>query len=1788
MARIWSTGFELNWETYLGEFDNGFGGVVSVQSGTVRSGTYAGRALNSGSETRFEKRIISSDTSNVRYFQRIYVNIATLPSAITTIFDFGNGSGTRKAQIRLNTDGTLELWNESSQVGSDSSALSTETWYMIELAYEDQTGSGNSYIEGRLNGSSFASSSTSTTTGGVAFVHAGNLTNVSTIDIFFDDWGVNDETGSFENSWPDEGKIFHMRPSSGGDSSDWTNNYSYVDEITPDDATTFVSSNTTDEKSLYNLFAAPAEMDNNDVVKVVQLGVRFRGASSSSVASFRTVFLLEGESTESEGSTLTPNTTTWRTNGPNAQATYNHTLYDFPGSSTTKIRKASLADAQAGVEIVSGNTNAVNVTAIWVLVEFKELSNTNTVDYTSISGFDLLLDIYEDNSITFLVPKDSPEGANPTVIGDYASAISDAYDLLVAWTGSEPPDNDTPGTTEGFEYNNKTTFAVVPSTCGLGCGFVGSQGVEFIESHWLDETYPELNDNSRYESVPFYEMGRNFFHSSIDSKLSYVGGGTLNINNSFSRFFAFETLAHLSLDGVYNGEADSVLRSAMSDLLVSYVGDESYDWSNTLAIDTAPTNPDGLGGSDLFCAMLLYLQDNYTDQDFAENFWIEAQLRDDRSTTQDAVDNFAYAASIAANTNLINLIEDDWKFTLSDSVKAEISAAFNSKTISAKAQIGIRKTEKLVDNFNDNSLATEWSIQEDTPSEVQETNFHIEIDSDADSENRILYTKGKYDIESSYAFIAVPDLPINADEYYFEFGINDDSGSFSNIIGIEFILGENFIRGFFRDSGGSQSGSLIAWDVGTYKWLRIRESSGTLYLDYSSDSRNWSNLYSHVVGTVDINAITVFCRVVHDGGSPRTAIIDNFNVEGPTTTINAKARIVYPISRLYDNFNDNSFNSSLWSWSAPGIAEQNKQIEISGTEDNLLSNPSSGHLSLINDAIYAKIQPDAAISSYDIVFYVRDSGGNYAVFFQIDDISTLRAWRWDLSDSPFESQIASTTYNATNHKWLRIRHQGNTVYFDYSSNGRDWNNLGSFSPTTSLTNALKHARVEFYHINESGQSRTTVVDNVNVPEQAQTISAQGSIALPFSQSIQAKGSIQDSFSKTIQAKGLITSLGLQTIQALAAISIASTQTINTKGSINNSAIQTINVLGLITTLQTLSIVAKGNIKATQTDTTSSKARIGGGVFQSIEALGSIQQSSQSSISSKANIVNQFLATIIAKGNLIGQISQSINARGNISTGGPTIQAKGNIYGNSIQTITSLGRLIDAEPTTQTVTGLRAHARINPPLSFINNIEATSRYVVGRLEILWDGIDWVDETTYLLSCKANEKLSGDLGEGIASTLDVEVDNTTERFTPDNDSSPIKEYLVPRTKIRVSLTFEGYDYRMFTGYIKNIHPDDRTRICSFECFDNQVLVYNKRANGIVYEDFRTDQLMAELGELADLESDQFVLDKGDQEVNFGYFEDRNVWPIMGEIAVAERGRIFFDRYGILTFWNRSRLHNRGDSYVITRENWIKDIDYSVAEHEIKNAIIVKAAPRYSAGIKVVWSNGNAEFLNPYTDTLVYIPAKTSQNAFLDLEDPCTTFITPIQNVDYTANSEQDASGSDLTSQVEISEFINYGNAVFLSVENKANIGAYLTKFQIRGNPAQILKYIKVTAIDQPSINSYGRQELELENNFITSEEAATQIADEELERRREAINLFRIEIIGIPYLLTGDVISLEYRSGQFKDYLIQTMDWTFDEGGFQQRLTLTNPYTFPTVTTMTARAFIIQGDHVAHIQAKAEIS
>lgn len=75
------------------------------------------------------------------------------------------------------------------------------------------------------------------------------------------------------------------------------------------------------------------------------------------------------------------------------------------------------------------------------------------------------------------------------------------------------------------------------------------------------------------------------------------------------------------------------------------------------------------------------------------------------------------------------------------------------------------------------------------------------------------------------------------------------------------------------------------------------------------------------------------------------------------------------------------------------------------------------------------------------------------------------------------SDVASVTYSATNHRWWRLRENGGTTYWDTSPDGRSWNQQ------TSLANpfAVTSVTVEFFAgtFQSEASPGTAVFDNFN-------------------------------------------------------------------------------------------------------------------------------------------------------------------------------------------------------------------------------------------------------------------------------------------------------------------------------------------------------------------------------------------------------------------------------------------------------------------------------------------------------------------------------------------------------------------------------------------------------------------------------------------------------------------------------------------------------------------------------------
>lgn len=284
--------------------------------------------------------------------------------------------------------------------------------------------------------------------------------------------------------------------------------------------------------------------------------------------------------------------------------------------------------------------------------------------YTGFYGDVFNLYKWEGRKMVFLTQTDALDAA---VMSRWIGKVDDAYDYYESATGREPHK-------WHLTYlNDRSTLAIVNTTCGAGCGYLGSTGIEIMQLY-----FPELYNSAaidEYNHIPFYELGRNFWF--YENKLNYKEISNVYDPNAtgFAVIMRFKSMEHGGLVGApFDGMPFEDFKASVKNILNTYLNDPTLTWHNTLAINEGI--PSYRGAPDLFASFCFYLADNYGNHNWIQNVWKYAGLRPDAVTTQDAVDNFIIASSQAANQNLTALFQS-WRWPISSQAIEELNNIFS-------------------------------------------------------------------------------------------------------------------------------------------------------------------------------------------------------------------------------------------------------------------------------------------------------------------------------------------------------------------------------------------------------------------------------------------------------------------------------------------------------------------------------------------------------------------------------------------------------------------------------------------------------------------------------------------------------------------------------------------------------------------------------------------------------------------------------------------------------------------------------------------------------------------------------------------------------------------------------------------------------------------------------------------------------------------------------------------------------------------------------------------------------
>ena len=352
----------------------------------------------------------------------------------------------------------------------------------------------------------------------------------------------------------------------------------------------------------------------------------------------------------------------------------------------------------------------------------------------------------------------------------------------------------------------------------------------------------------------------------------------------------------------------------------------------------------------------------------------------------------------------------------------------------------------------------------------------------------------------------------------------------------------------------------------------------------------------------------------------------------------------------------------------------------------------------------------------------------------------------------------------------------------------------------------------------------------------------------------------------------------------------------------------------------------------------------------------------------------------------------------------------------------------------------------------------SRVISHRLKIAWDGTNFVDESTNLMSASGSFKLTVPgtsivSPQGIVDRMALVLYNRDSangrRYSPLNTAGPLYSYISNGGSYHRPVTFEiaengGAFQKIFTGVIKipqegTPTPKNEATV-SVECrsVDELYLQLRISTDGYSIQDFVNNDLteaevIKEVLEHADvgLTSANYIVDTGTFNIRYFWMEDESVMEELWQVAAACGGRLYADVDGKIVYKNMQEwMRQTTSTETFTRASYA-DLKVRYDDGDLYNKATVEASPRRMGASAIIWE----------PDEQVTVPANSTRNVSAKLRQPCYF----VNGVSFQAIT---TGGVDITSSV-VCNLTIYSQRVELSfVNSHATHAANIMNLQLTG--------------------------------------------------------------------------------------------------------------------------------------------
>lgn len=465
---------------------------------------------------------------------------------------------------------------------------------------------------------------------------------------------------------------------------------------------------------------------------------------------------------------------------------------------------------------------------------------------------------------------------------------------------------------------------------------------------------------------------------------------------------------------------------------------------------------------------------------------------------------------------------------------------------------------------------------------------------------------------------------------------------------------------------------------------------------------------------------------------------------------------------------------------------------------------------------------------------------------------------------------------------------------------------------------------------------------------------------------------------------------------------------------------------------------------------------------------------------------------------------------------------------------------------------------------------TTRTIDYRLYIAWDGTNYTDESSRLISANGEMSLAPPedaitSSGGIVDTMTLTLQNIDGRFSPFYSSSPLaalissgKAYHAP-CYLEVNVNAGAFT-RVFTGVVKTPQESgsSASEIASvhIECRSRDEMIMQKRISttGTEFRTYHQDgynesDLIAAWLNSCGVTASQYTLDPGLFTIDYAWLDDESPLEEIWNLAAACGGRFYANADGLYVYENATHWLTAARS--VTSQETLDDSSFVRCEpayddRELYNVVTVEASPRFVVSSDTLWE----------PDEEVYIPAGGSKVMTAVLRQPGYVMNAPT----FTAVS---AGGVNISGNVAVF-VVSYAQRAILTITNNhATLAAYLKPLRITGNalvggPTQEeSRNSAQNGSNSAFFTSRGDRTRSLRGNtWIQNKAHAGMLAEFLLMRHERPRLTYRLTgCPGKPSRRLGDRVTIQDPSimSSSRTALLTAISWSLDKSGFRQELT-----------------------------------